>query len=115
MFQSWCVLSPRKRWVAGTLVACLLVAAPGNAGETGQITGVVQDATGARLAGVAITLRGSIERVVRTDGDGRFIIQQLPEDEYELTAVMDRFVPAVRTVRVHAGGTEPLVLTMSVG
>ena len=50
-----------------------------------------------------------------TNQDGRFTFEQLPDGEHELKATLDRFVPAVRAMRLVNGETEPLVLQLSVG
>jgi iron complex outermembrane recepter protein len=97
------------------VTACLLAAVPSDAEPAAQVTGVVRDATGAPLAGVTIALRGPADRVAKTDEDGRFALRQLPDGEYELTAALDGFVPAVRALLVVAGAAEPLALTLSVG
>jgi iron complex outermembrane recepter protein len=77
--------------------------------------GIVNDAAGAPLPGVTITVSGTADRVATTNQDGRFTFQQLPDGEYELRAALDRFVPALRAVRLVDSKTEPLVLTLSVG
>jgi iron complex outermembrane receptor protein len=115
MSQVLCVLSPRKWWAAARFVACLLAAAPAAAGQAGQVSGLVNDATGAPLPGVTVTLSGASDRVTTTNQDGRFVLEQLPDGEYELTAGLDHFVPMVRTIRLVNGTTEPVVLTLSVG
>jgi iron complex outermembrane recepter protein len=115
MSQGLCVLGPTKWRVAAKLLACLLMAAPAATQQAGQIRGLVEDITGARLEGVTITLRGTADRVAKTDQEGRFTLQQLPDGEYELTAALDRFVPIVRILRLVNGTTEPVVLTLSVG
>jgi iron complex outermembrane receptor protein len=60
-------------------------------------------------------LRGAADRVTTTDQDGRFVLQQLSDGEYELRAALDHFVPVVRHVRLVNGTAEPLVLTLLVG
>src|SRR5262245_62296228 len=110
MSQPLCVLGLSKWRVVARLVACLLVAAPAAAQQSGQVRGLVEDMTGARLEGATITLRGTVDRVTTTDNEGRFALQQLPDGEYELTATLDHFVPMVRTIRLVNGSTEPVVL-----
>jgi iron complex outermembrane receptor protein len=105
----------RNGWFAMTLVVCLSAAAEVPANQGAQVTGIVTDATGSPLPGVTIELRGAAERVTTTDTDGRFVVQQLPDGEYQLTAALDRFLPTARTVQVAGGRSETLALTLSVG
>src|SRR4029453_10893860 len=109
------IIGQQMGWRAWILTVCLSAAVAVHAAPAGRIMGVVNDATGAPLPGVAITLSGTADRVATTNQDGRFTLEQLPDGEYELKAILDRFVPAVRAVRLVNGETEPLVLALSVG
>ncbi len=109
------IIGQQMGWRAWIITVCLSAAAAVHAAPAGHIMGVVNDATGAPLPGVTITLSGTADRVATTNQDGRFTFQQLPDGEYELKATLDRFVPAVRAVRLVDGVSEPLVLTLSVG
>jgi Carboxypeptidase regulatory-like domain/TonB-dependent Receptor Plug Domain len=109
------IIGQQMGWRAWILTVCLSAAAAVHAAPAGHIMGIVNDATGAPLPGVTITVSGTADRVATTNQDGRFTFQQLPDGEYELKAALDRFVPAVRAVRLVDSKTEPLVLTLSVG
>ncbi len=92
--------------VLGFLIA--IVAAPSTAlGQTtATLAGVVEDATGGRLPGVAISLTAGATNVVRTtqtDAAGRFVIAGLPAGEYNLRASPGR-IRCVHARRPQADG-----------
>jgi outer membrane receptor protein involved in Fe transport len=78
------------------------------------LSGTVSDTTGARLANVAITIRGAATRIVHTDSEGRFAFPDLHEGQYELTAVASGFAPAQKIVKLVSGDRTTLALTLSV-
>lgn len=53
-------------------------------GETSRFSGVVLDHAGAPLSGVAVAMCGSACWPARTDGNGRFIFEELPVERYAL-------------------------------
>ena len=67
------------------LCVCLQVwmGADGYGQSSAQLARSVQDATGLRLAGVTLTLRGPSNQHIQTDSEGQFDFQSLPEGEYE--------------------------------
>lgn len=70
-----------------------------NIGQTtGQIEGVVVDATGAVLPGVTLTFSSPAlagTKVVVTDGNGAFVVPGLPAGLYRVEAVLHGFTTAV--------------------
>ena len=80
----------------------------------GQVTGQVNDATDAPLAGVGITLQGMAERTGQTDANGRFIFPNLPEGDYQLFASLPGFMPAVRTFRLASGESAAISFSLIV-
>ena len=108
------VLRRTAVWLAFVLTAVLWAADPVAAQSTGAITGVVADATGARLADATLTVRGSVERTGRTNAEGRFEIRDLPDGDYDLTTAASGFVPARRTIRVRSGETAEVTQTLQV-
>ena len=94
----------------------LAAARPDAAVETdaAQASGVVSDATGAPLPGVAVVVRGPVERTAVTDWEGRFQFDGLPDGVYELTATLDRFRPVTQMMRIAGEAAAPLALTLSV-
>jgi hypothetical protein len=95
-------------------------------GLTGQISGVVTDATGAVLPGVTVTVKNvgtGLTRETVTGPDGAFLIPDLLSGTFDLTARMEGFKTfeqkgielgatervRVRTITLAIGGIEELV------
>jgi hypothetical protein len=83
--------------------------------NTGEIAGVVRDAVGGVLPGVAVTARHVeaglvVERV--TDGSGRFYLPALRVGKWELRAELTGFAPRTETVVLEIGRTLALDLTL---
>ena len=95
------------------IVIGMAVSAP--AQPAGHVTGSVADATGRPLASVEITLRGAVERTAETNSSGNFELAHVPDGPYELLAALEGFAPLRRTIRVTAGESLTLSLTLSVG
>jgi outer membrane receptor protein involved in Fe transport len=73
---------------------------------TGELAGIVRDATGAVVPGVTVTLTGetlSAPVTIETDHQGRFAIS-LPAGVYEVRAIAVDFEPWITTVELSAGG-----------
>jgi hypothetical protein len=86
---------------------------------TATISGIIQDSTGAVLAGVTVTAR-SIEtgrtRAITTDETGRYIIVGLEPGEYQVRAELTGFQTAVRDrVSATIAGTSVIDIRMQVG
>ena len=77
------------------LVASLvaIVAPPAAAAQSGQVTGIVADATGGVLPGATVTLSGGPEgpRQAQTDAEGRFTFIGLSPGDYVLTVFLSGF------------------------
>lgn len=61
---------------------------PAQSGPGGTLTGVVQDASGAVMPGVAITARNvgtGLARTTTSDGEGRWVITALPVGTYQVS------------------------------
>ena len=78
------------------------------------IIGSVEDATGAPLPAVTISVQGVENRVTETGPDGRFHLENLPVGEYQLRAAHPGFAPARRTLRLGPGEKLTVTLTLSV-
>ncbi len=63
------------------------------------------------LSDVTITIDGAVDLIGRTGPDGRFEFENLPEGQYELTAVRAGFAPVGRSLRLRSG--EPVVLSLT--
>ncbi|HEX5761216.1 MAG TPA: TonB-dependent receptor [Thermoanaerobaculia bacterium] len=93
-----------RPWRAGLLGVALLAALAAAAGAqsqatTGVIEGTVVDAEGAVLPGATVTLRNTAtnyEKVVTTDGDGRFRAPLLPLGPYRIAVALEGFATLVR-------------------
>ncbi len=86
--------------------------------STGVIEGTVEDATGAVLPGVTVTLTQTetgFERVVVTDDSGRFRARLLPVGPYKLTAELTGFKSYQRDLNLSIGSTVSLVVGMEIG
>ena len=102
--------------------AAWLACAPGalaQAVATVQISGVVQDASGAVVPGVSITATQTatgLARRVTTDADGNYVMAQLPIGPYELTAEKLGFKTYVQKGIVIQVGENPTInVTLEIG
>jgi hypothetical protein len=87
--------------------------------STGTISGVVQDQTGAIIAGAMVTVRNVDTGVVRTltsDAGGRYIAPVLPTGNYEVQGQQSGFQTEVRTgINLTVGREEVINLALKVG
>jgi hypothetical protein len=87
----------RLKFMVLVLLAAMFCAVPGShaAQATGFVTGQVIDETGGVLPGVTVELRvgGSEEdvRVTVTDGEGRYLFENVPEGPVNVTLTMINF------------------------
>jgi outer membrane receptor protein involved in Fe transport len=102
------------------LAAALFLGMAGTAwaqgGPTGNIEGLVIDATGGVLPGVTVTIRNmdtNATRVVVTESNGRYRVAALPPGRYEVSAKLSSFdVKPVSDVEVLVGQTAPVDFKM---
>ena len=89
---------------------CLTAGLPAAAAQSGEISGVVVDATGAVLPGATVTLRGGPDepRVMQTDAAGRFAFTGIAPGTYTLAVFLSGFGAA--TVDGVAVGADPVEL-----
>src|SRR5688500_6129942 len=107
---------PRLQHVIGRAVSALvpvLLPVLAMAQIAVPLNGTVSDTTGAGLANVSVTVRGASTRAAHTDSEGRFDFPDLPEGQYELTAVAAGFAPAKKMVKLLPGDRTTLALTLS--
>ncbi len=78
---------------AVALVACCVGGGASTAAQSGALTGVVVDATGAVLPGATVTLPGGPggPQQVQTDAEGRFAVTALAPGAYTLTVFLSGF------------------------
>ena len=91
-----------------------------NIGQTtGQIEGVVVDATGAMLPGVTLTITSPAlagNKVVVTDGKGAYVVPGLPTGVYKIEAVLDGFISiTVENINIRPGQVMKPNIRMSPG
>jgi len=85
----------------------------GHAQGQARLSGSVHDAGGLPLVGATVTIRGATDRVTKTDAEGEFDLQGLPEGEYELTAAFPGFAPTRRTARLASGSASIVSVTLT--
>src|SRR5260370_28582889 len=87
--------------------------------NSGTISGVVQDSSGALIAGATITIRHvdtGTARTVTSDEGGRYIAPVLPLRNYELQAQQSGFQTEIRKgITLTVGREEVINLTLRVG
>jgi len=109
------------RLLAAKFAVTLFVAFPAfsQAVSTVQISGVVQDATGAAIPGVRVTVTQTLTALTRTTvtgADGGYVIPQLPVGPYRLIAEQKGFGTVVQTgIDLQVGDNPRIDLTMKVG
>jgi hypothetical protein len=106
------------KWLVLVVVALLALPVAGYPQSTGTLTGVVQDATGAVLPGVTVTVTNlgtALTRDVVTDGVGRWTMPALPPGNYEVTCELPGFKKLKREgVTVEAAVSRTLEATLEV-
>jgi hypothetical protein len=104
--------------VATTLLLLFAVSAHAQF-DTAQVSGVVQDTTGAVLPGVDVTLVNvgtKIERQTVTNDAGAYTFPNVPVGEYRITAMLSGFKPVTKAgVQVNAGLNIRVDVSLEVG
>ncbi|PYU20190.1 MAG: TonB-dependent receptor, partial [Acidobacteria bacterium] len=102
--------------ILGVLLFCLCVFSQTT---TGTISGVVQDSSGALIAGATVTVRNvdtGTARSVTSDEGGRYIVPVLPLGNYEVQAQQAGFQTEIRSgITLTVGREEVINLTLRVG
>jgi hypothetical protein len=102
--------------LVGTLLGGNWVSAQVN---TGTISGVVQDASGAAIAGGVVTVRNIDTGTTRTlvaDSGGRYTAPDLPLGNYEVQAQHPGFQTEVRSgINLTVGREALVILSLKVG
>jgi 5-hydroxyisourate hydrolase-like protein (transthyretin family) len=71
---------------------------------TGAVSGrVIDNATGASIAGVSITLEGASAQQLQTQSDGRFAVNNLPPGAYKATYSVAGYAGAAQDLKLLAG------------
>ena len=108
-----------RRFLSALLVLVSAGAAAGNANGqsvTAQLSGVVTDASGARIAGATVSIRNTgtaTRRDLRTGPDGTFLFADLLAAAYDLTITSEGFKTAAQK-GITLAATERLLLPVIV-
>src|SRR4030095_11299520 len=107
------------RSVVATCVIVLCASSAHAQFDSPQISGVVQDTTGAVLPGVDVTLVNvgtRIERQAVTNEAGLYTFANVPVGEYRITAMLSGFKPITKSnVQVNAGLNIRVDVSLEVG
>jgi hypothetical protein len=90
---------------------------PATPSSGSQITGQLQDESGAIVPGAHIQLRradGSVLAVTQSDAGGKFTVAQPAPGDYRLSITLKGFDPLVRQLRVSQTALAPLAFTLKV-
>src|SRR5207237_262061 len=104
-----------KRWLSGSLTGVLLVlmtCGSAWAQATAQISGAVQDSSGAVLPGAEITATQTdtgISRMTITNENGYYVLPNLPLGPYKLDAALPGFRSFLQTGIVLQVGSNPTI------
>jgi beta-lactamase regulating signal transducer with metallopeptidase domain len=107
----------RLRRAVPRAAAPIAAAPPPAVQAPASLSGSLRDASGAVLPGVQVTvanIAGASYPVV-SDGNGRFLLRNIPPARYQLTARLPGFRSIVETVDLSGGGEQQISLTMQVG
>jgi Ca-activated chloride channel family protein len=105
----------RTRIAASVVVVLLIVALAAADKDRGDIAGTVTDRSGARLAGVTVTITGPESRTTSTNSRGEFAFEKLRPGEYDVRYGLSGFVPVVKRVMVRASQTTQAPVSLRVG
>jgi len=87
--------------------------------NTGEIDGIVRDATGAVVAGAGLTAVESgtqLKYTTKTNPSGEYLLAQLPVGQYTLTVNLQGFRPVTQSnIELHAGDRLRQAFTLQVG
>ena len=81
----------------------------------GTLRGEVKDASGAAIAGAAVSARNTqtgLTRTATTSGDGSYIISELPSGSYDVTAAGASLQPVKLGAKVDVGADTVLDFTL---
>ncbi len=90
------------------LVSVLAPASVRSQANTGSVSGVITDSTGALIPGATITLTGSAgkQQTVSSDGEGRYNLPRIPAGQYTMRVTAPGFsVAEGLSIKVDAGRT----------
>ena len=94
-----------------------LILSPAAQTSVGTVTGIVKDAAGAPVPGVAIQLaaKGTMPLRRLSDSNGAFTFERVPVAEYDITATLAGFKPFTARLAVTPAKTTRLDIVLQVG
>src|SRR5256885_1576721 len=95
-----CMISPTRFVMRGVLLTAALACASFAQVDTGSISGVVSDSTGAVIPGVRVQIRQASTNILlelTTNGSGFYAAPALRPDQYDITVIKEGFRPERRT------------------
>jgi hypothetical protein len=98
-------------------LAFLLAGTPYAQNPRGSLRGIVQDATGARVASARIIAQlagSSVQRETTSEDRGEFRLDDLPPGNYRVTVNAAGFAPAHADVAINVASVRDISVTMSV-
>jgi hypothetical protein len=106
----------RRVWIGVLLLALAAGSAVADGPETGLVSGVITDASGSPLPGVAITISGDRgQKAAVTEADGSYRFALLVPGSYVVKAELEGMGTADETVQVTAGQRSEVNLTLKAG
>ena len=111
------ILPPLRRWHEVALLCglCFFSLSTFAQDPRGTLRGVVQDATGARVAAAEVTVRAAespLERHSTTNIRGEFRVDELLSGAYSVTVHAQGFADAKSTVRIAVSSTTDVTVSM---
>jgi outer membrane receptor protein involved in Fe transport len=107
-----------SRFALAAMMALLMCGLVMAQQETGQISGVVKDQSGAVIAGATVVVKNvgtSQERTVTTGASGVYVVTNLQPSKYSVTASQKGFTAAKGQVEVNVGSKISADFTLQVG
>src|SRR5215472_12054797 len=108
--------APQIRMLPLLIAACLSLAASAHGQNAmGVLSGVVEDASGARIVAAEISVKNatkSFSRVAQSDARGEFRVPDLPPDTYQLSITANGFLEARADVAVAVSSTREITVSL---
>ena len=119
MLRTCLVCAARSARIVPLLVSLLCAAAPASAQQrSGLITGTIVDPLSARVAGAAVKLLqdGQVTRETKSDGQGAFSFDAMPEGRYQIRATAEGFqVRTTSQMFLAAGAKTTIEVSLPLG
>jgi hypothetical protein len=117
--QSYNVSAAHSGWMSQPKMATAIRSTPSPAkifvATGGRLMGSVQNSSGIRVAGAALTFKGSVLRITKTlksDGNGNYYSDWIPVGNYSITVTGNGYTSSNLSVSVATGITQNLNVTL---